>query len=44
MLRDVVAALHALGDPRVKVSLGALSPGGNVLCGCCGQQSCPEDK
>jgi len=36
-------AIHSLGDPRHKVSLGALAPGGNIQCGCCGQQNCDND-
>ncbi len=33
-LADVADALHAIGDPRISVSLGALAPGGNVSCEC----------
>ena len=38
--RDVADALHAIGDPRIKVSLGALAPGGAVGCQCCGDGQC----
>ena len=38
--RDVADALHAIGDPRIKVSLGALAPGGVVSCECCGAGDC----
>jgi hypothetical protein len=34
MLRDVADALHALGDPRIKVLNGALAPGGVDWCEC----------
>jgi len=34
--RDVADALHAIGDPRIEVSLGAMAPGGVVSCECCG--------
>ncbi len=35
-LRDVADALHALGDPRIRVLNGALAPGGAVTCECDG--------
>ena len=38
--RDVADALHAIGDPRIKVSLGALAPGGVTSCDCCGNGQC----
>lgn len=34
MLRDVADAVHALGDPRIKVTNGALAPGGVTGCEC----------
>ncbi len=36
LLRDVTAALHALGDPRIKVINAGLAPGGAVDCECGG--------
>ncbi len=35
-LRDVADALHDLGDPRIRVTNGALAPGGAVTCQCDG--------
>lgn len=35
-LRDVVAAIRAIGDPRIKVINGGLAPGGAVACECGG--------
>jgi hypothetical protein len=35
-LRDVAAALHAVGDARLKVANGGLAPGGVVTCQCDG--------
>lgn len=32
-----------MGDSRIKVSTGALAPGGNIQCGCCGSSSCGND-
>jgi hypothetical protein len=34
MLADVAAALHSIGDPRIKVLNGALAPGGAATCQC----------
>ena len=34
MLRDVADAVHSLGDPRIKVTNGALAPGGVTGCEC----------
>jgi len=36
LLRDVAAALHALGDPRIRVTNGGLAPGGVRWCLCVG--------
>lgn len=36
LLRDVGAALHAIGDPRVRVVNAGLAPGGAVDCECGG--------
>lgn len=36
MLRDVADALHAIGDPRVRVVNGGLAPGGVRWCECNG--------
>ena len=36
MLRDVADALHAIGDPRVRVINGGLAPGGVRWCECNG--------
>lgn len=35
-LADVADAIHELGDPRLKVTLGALAPGGVTKCQCDG--------
>lgn len=39
-LQYVLDALHSLRDSRIKISHGALAPGGALQCGCCGQSSC----
>lgn len=36
MLRDVANALHAIGDPRIRVLNGGLAPGGARRCECGG--------
>lgn len=36
MLRDVADALHAIGDPRIRVLNGGLAPGGARRCECGG--------
>ncbi len=36
MLRDVANALHAIGDPRIRVLNAGLAPGGAVRCECGG--------
>ncbi|MCS6799335.1 MAG: hypothetical protein NZ898_12565 [Myxococcota bacterium] len=36
MLRDVADALHAIGDPRIRVLNGGLAPGGTRRCECGG--------
>ncbi|MCA9657234.1 MAG: hypothetical protein KC486_02730 [Myxococcales bacterium] len=41
MLADVADALHALGDPRIKVLNGGLAPGGAVECQCGGEDFKP---
>lgn len=38
--RDVADAIHALGKPQIRVSLGALAPGGVLSCECCGGDQC----
>ena len=43
-LSDVIDAVKARGRGNIKVSLGALAPGGCAQCGCCGKQNCPGDK
>jgi len=37
MLRDVANALHAVGDPRLRVINGGLAPGGTTRCECGGE-------
>ncbi|RMH00117.1 MAG: hypothetical protein D6705_01450 [Deltaproteobacteria bacterium] len=41
MLEDVAAALHGLGDPRIRVVNGGLAPGGAVSCECGGEGFTP---
>ncbi len=41
MLRDVTAAIHAIGDPRILVANGGLAPGGAVECQCGGSGFTP---
>jgi hypothetical protein len=40
-LRDVTAALRALGDPRIQIINGGLAPGGTVACECGGDGFTP---
>jgi hypothetical protein len=40
-LRDVTTAVHALGDPRLRVVNGGLAPGGAVACECGGSGFTP---
>lgn len=37
LLRDVADALHAIGDPRIRVLNAGLAPGGAVRCECGGE-------
>mmetsp|Transcript_28853 Transcript_28853/g.73992 ORF Transcript_28853/g.73992 Transcript_28853/m.73992 type:complete len:463 (+) Transcript_28853:96-1484(+) len=41
--RDTADAIHAMGDDSLKVSIGALAPGGALQCGCCGASACSGD-
>ncbi len=38
--RDVADALHAMNKTQIKVSMGALAPGGVKSCSCCGDGQC----
>lgn len=40
----VAQAIHSIGNPHIKVSTAALSPGAATVCGCCGSANCPGDK